>query len=72
MQFVSMDLIGDVHPKSSAGKAYALTVICMLTGHIFCMSNKIKTASKLFKHILIMHILNVEDPVAFYQTIELS
>ena len=46
MQFISIDLIGEFHPKSSAGNAYALTVICMLTGYTFCVPIKTKTASE--------------------------
>ena len=33
IQVISMDLIGDFHPKSSAGNSYALAVMCMLTGY---------------------------------------
>ena len=46
MQIISMDLIGEFHPKSSAGNDYALTVICMLTGYTFCVPIKTKTASE--------------------------
>ena len=37
MQFTSMDLIGEFHPPTTKGKRYALTVICMLTGYVFCI-----------------------------------
>ena len=37
MHFISMDLIGEFHPPTSKGKRYALTVICMLTGYVFCI-----------------------------------
>ena len=36
MDFISMDLIGDFVPSSS-GNRYALTVICMLTGFVWCI-----------------------------------
>ena len=37
MQFISMDVIGEFHPRSSTGNFYALFVICMLTGYSFCI-----------------------------------
>ena len=37
MQFISMDLIGEFHPPTSKKHRYALTVICMLTGYVFCV-----------------------------------
>ena len=37
MQFISMDLIGQFHPPTSRKHRYALTVICMLTGYVFCV-----------------------------------
>ena len=40
MQFISMDLIGEFHPPTSKGKRYALTVICMLMGYMFCIPLK--------------------------------
>ena len=43
-QFISMDLIGEFHPPTTQGKRYALTVICMLTGYVFCIPLKTKTA----------------------------
>ena len=45
MQFISLDLIGEFHPDSATGNAYALTVICMLTEYTFCLPIKTKTAS---------------------------
>ena len=36
MQFISMDLIGEFHPPTIRKHQYALTVICMLTGYVFC------------------------------------
>ena len=44
MQFISMDLIGEFHHLTTKGKRYALTVICMLTGYIFYIPLKTKTA----------------------------
>ena len=43
MKFISMDLIGEFHPPSSKGNRYALTVICMQTGFIFCIPLKTKS-----------------------------
>ena len=40
MQFISMDLIGEFHPSTSRKHRYALTVICMLTGYVFCVPLK--------------------------------
>ena len=45
MQFISMDLIGPFDPSSN-GHHYTLTVICMLTGYMFCIPLKTKTASE--------------------------
>ena len=42
MQFISMDLIGEFHPPTSRKHRYALTVICMLTGYVFCVPLKTK------------------------------
>ena len=49
MQFISMDLIGEFHPPTSNGKRYALTVICMLTGYVFCVQLKTKTAEEVLQ-----------------------
>ena len=49
MQFVSMDLIGEFHPPTSKGKKYALTVICMLTGYVFCIPLKTNTAEEVLQ-----------------------
>ena len=49
MQFISMDLIGEFHPPISKGKRYALTVICMLTGYVFCIPLKTKTAEEVLQ-----------------------
>ena len=49
MQFISMDLIGKFHPPTSKGKRYALTIICMLTGYVFCVPLKTKTAEEVLQ-----------------------
>ena len=46
MQFISMDLIGEFHHPISKGKRYALTIICMLTGYVFCIPLKTKTVEE--------------------------
>ena len=46
MEFISMDLIGEIYPPSKSGHKYALTVICMLTGYVFCIPLKAKQASE--------------------------
>ena len=49
MQFISMDLIGEFYPPTSRKHRYALTVICILTGYIFCVSLKTKTAEEVIQ-----------------------
>ena len=49
MQFISKDLIGEFHPPTTKGKRYALTVICMLTGYVFCIPLKTKTAEEVLQ-----------------------
>ena len=44
MEFISMDLIGELQPPSSKGYRYALTVICILSGYVFCVPLFTKTA----------------------------
>ena len=44
-----MDLIGEFHPSSKKGHKYALTVICMLTGYVFCVPLKTKTACEVIQ-----------------------
>ena len=44
MQFISMDLIGEFHPPTSRNHRYALTVIYMLMGYVFCVPLKTKAA----------------------------
>ena len=45
----SMDLIGEFHPPTSKGKKYALTIICMLMGYVFCIPLKTKTADEVLQ-----------------------
>ena len=52
MQFISMDLIGKFHPPSQQGHRYTLTVICMHTSYIFCISLKTKTAEEVVQAYL--------------------
>ena len=49
MEFISMDLIGEHYPPSKAGHKYALTVICMLTGYVFCIPLKTKQANEVLQ-----------------------
>ena len=44
-----MDLIGEFHPPSKKGNKYALTVICMLMGYVFCVPLKSKTACEVIQ-----------------------
>ena len=44
MQFISMDLIGEFHPPTIRNNKYALTVICMLMGYVFCVPLKTEAA----------------------------
>ena len=46
MEFISMDLVGEFHPPTVQGHRYALTVICMLTGYVFCEPLKSKKAEE--------------------------
>ena len=47
IEFINMDLIGEFHPPSSKGNRYALTAISMLTGYMFCIPLKNKTAEEI-------------------------
>ena len=49
MQFISMDLIGEFHPPATKRNRYALTVICMLMGYVFCIPLKTKTAEEVLQ-----------------------
>ena len=46
MQFISMNLIGEFHPPTSRKHRYALTIICMLVGYVFCVPLKTKSAEE--------------------------
>ena len=46
MEFISMDLIGELYPPSKSGHKYALIVICMLAGNFFCIPLRTKFASE--------------------------
>ena len=46
MEFISMDLIGRFS-RTSNGHEYALTVVCMLTGYVFCILLKSKSAEEI-------------------------
>ena len=57
MQFISMDLIGEFHPPTAKNNRYALAVICMLMGYIFCVFLKTKTAEEVIQaYITYIHI----------------
>ena len=49
MQFISMDLIGEFHPPTSRKHRYALIVICLLTGYVFCVPLQTKTAEEVIQ-----------------------
>ena len=49
MQFISMDLIGEFHPPTSRKHTYALMVICMLTGYVFCVPLKTKITEEVIQ-----------------------
>ena len=49
VEFISMDLIGELYPPSRSGHKYALTMICMLTGYIFCVPRKTKQANEVLQ-----------------------
>ena len=49
MQFISMDLIGEFHPPTTKKNRYALTVICMLMGYVFCIPLRTKTAEEVIQ-----------------------
>ena len=52
MEFICMDLIGEFHPPTSRGHRYALTVIDMLTGFVFCAPLKTKRAEEVIQTYL--------------------
>ena len=44
-----MDLIGKFHLPTNRKHRYALTVICMLTGYVFCVLLKTKMAEEVIQ-----------------------
>ena len=64
MEFISMDLVGRL-TKTSSGHEYALTVISMLTGYVFCIPLKTKTGEEIVdKYPCCLHIWEQQkDPV---------
>ena len=61
MDFISMDLIGEFYPPSTQGNCYALIVICMLTGWVWCVPIPDKTANAVLKAYL-KHVHHVFSP----------
>ena len=51
MEFISVDLVARLS-KTSSGHKYTLTVICMLTGYVFCILLKTKTAEEIMDKYL--------------------
>ena len=49
MQFISMDVIGEFHPPTVKKNRYALMVICMLTGYVFCVPLRTKTTEEVIQ-----------------------
>ena len=52
MEFICMDLIGECHPPTSRGHRYALTVMDMLTGFVFCAPLQTKKAEEIVQKYL--------------------
>ena len=52
MEFICMDLIGEFHPPTSRGHRYALTVMDMLTGFVFCAPLQTKKAEEIVQKYL--------------------
>ena len=65
MKFISMDLISEFHPPSSRGHRYALTVICMHTGYVFCVPLKTKSAGEVVKPTLTEYTANLVGHTRF-------
>ena len=61
MDFISMDLIGEFYPPSTQGNRYALTIICMLTGWVWCVPIPDKTVNAILKAYL-KHVHHVFGP----------
>ena len=52
MEFICMNLIGEFHPPTSRGHRYALTVMDMLTGFVFCTPLQTKKAEEIVQKYL--------------------
>ena len=52
MEFICMDLIGEFHPPTSRGHRYALMVMDMLTGFVFCAPLQTKKAKEIVQKYL--------------------
>ena len=65
MEFISIDLIGEFYPPTSKGHRYALTVMGMLTGFVFCASLKSKKAEEIVQVYLNKSITGLEDQGRF-------
>ena len=61
MDFISMDLIGEFYPPSTRGNRYALTIICMLTGWVWCVPIPDKTVNAVLK-VYLKHVHHVFGP----------
>ena len=48
-EFISMDLIGELYPPSRSGHKYALTMIRMLTGYVFCIPLRTKQSNEVLQ-----------------------
>ena len=52
MEFICMDLNGEFHPPTSRGHRYALTVMDMLTGFVFCTPLQTKKPEEIVQKYL--------------------
>ena len=46
MDFICMDLIGEIHPPTRCGHCFALTAYCMFTGFTWRIPSKTKAAAE--------------------------
>ena len=58
MDFIAMDLIGELHLPSSQGNRYTLTGVCMLTGFTWCIPIKSKKATDVARAYL-QHVYSI-------------
>ena len=49
MEFISINLIRELYLPSKSGHKYAFSVICMLTGYVFCIPLKTKQANEVLQ-----------------------